>query len=193
MSASTRSRFRAALAAVSLFVAGCAGRFIAVEEGDGAGFRHRELGYQIAAPLDPSGAAWERFEVDGTDLAFRSPGSPPSDASTISLQSDCRRTAASPAVLARQLRIGLPTSVLLESGPVEVDGAPGWLQIFDTRAGDAGVRVKTITAAFGGCTFDWILVARDVFEPLEQSFDRWWVSFRGPTMASEPSASGGGT
>ena len=98
----------------------------------------------------------------------------------MSLQSDCRPTRADVSMLARHLRIGLPSPVLLQGGPIEVDGTAGWSQVFETRSRDVAVRIKTISARVGGCTFDWILVAREAFESLEPSFDDWWRSFQRP-------------
>lgn len=145
-----------------------------------AAFRHRELGYEIADPRSVTGPQWERFEVDGADLAFQIRQLPAARASTMSLQSDCRPTRADVSMLARHLRIGLPSPVLLQGGPIEVDGAAGWSQVFETRSRDVTVRVKTVSVRVGGCTFDWILVAREAFESLEPSFDGWWQSFARP-------------
>lgn len=158
--------------AVSL---GCASDPITTQ---GPRYRHRTLGYEIGFPSSQF-AEWERFEVKGADLAFRtrSQDSGPAETSTMSLQSACRKTAADPSMLARHLRIGLDQPKLLSSGPVEVDGRDAWQQVFDTREQDHSVRVKTVTVLAGGCTFDWILIARGDFEPLERSFDAWWASF----------------
>jgi hypothetical protein len=163
-----------------------------VGRGADARFRHRQLGYEIADPRGASvGPAWERFEVDGADLAFRTSGLPVDRSSTMSLQSDCRPTQADPAMLARHLRIGLPAPVLLQGAPTEVAGQAGWSQVFETPERRGPVRVKTVTSPIGGCIFDWILVAREGFEPLERSFDAWWSSFRRPSSVETPLRSEG--
>lgn len=159
---------------------GCASALVVTGEGATARYRHRELGYEISVPSSHDGVDWEALNIDGVDLSFRThtEAGGVAGASTMSLQSECRRTSADVSLLARQLRIGLQSPVLLQAGPTLVDGASAWQQVFDTNEGGGKVRIKTVTTHSGDCTFDWVLVARGAFEPLERSFDAWWGSFR---------------
>jgi hypothetical protein len=162
-----------ALAAwMALFGSSCAGDLVAVGTGREAAYRHRVLGYRIAVPEDEEEGGWRRIDVEGAALAFRD-----GRGSTVSLLSRCRGSGADPRILARQLRIGLSKPILLESGPLEVDGEPGWFQVFDTESNEARVRVKTVTTRVDSCTIDFVLVAADSYPDVEARFDRWWQSF----------------
>ena len=58
----------AAIGAASLL--GCVSDLVAFGEGANAGYRHRWRGYEIGRPASHAGQAWERFQVEGIDLAF---------------------------------------------------------------------------------------------------------------------------
>jgi hypothetical protein len=161
--AATVARGTRALIAVA-FAAGCAGDLALGEEG----YRHRRHGYTVGVP-EP---VWERVSIDGATLAFRR------GRETMSLQSRCGRPVATPAIMARQLVIGIGDRELHRAGPVTVDGREGWAQTFDARAEGGSVRVKTVTLVAGRCTFDWTLAGSADFAGAERSFDAWWQSFR---------------
>ena len=177
------SRHRSLRVVAAMLIAqllGCASNLVMSGEGAAARYRHRKLGYEISVPPSNDAVRWQRMNVDGADLSFRTRTETDgvAGASTMSLQSDCRRTSADVAQLARHLRIGLQSPVVLDAGPTRVDGSPAWQQVFDTSENGGSVRVKTVTTLSGDCTFDWVLVARGAFEPLELSFDAWWGTFR---------------
>ena len=153
-------------------LAGCASGLVRA----GDRFQHPELGYRIGAPP----GVWRRVSVEGADLALRAPGG-----ATLSVSSRCRVSLSTPEVLARHLRFGLEAHRLRESGPVSVDGGPGWMQVFDAQSGARTVRVKTVTRVEAPCVYDWVLVAADDFREVEPAFDAWWSSFRhGPEGAA---------
>jgi hypothetical protein len=133
------ARTTRALIAVA-FAAGCAGDLAMGEDG----YRHRRHGYTVSVPAPE----WERVSVDGATLAFRR------GRETMSLQSRCGRPVATPAIMARQLLIGIEDRDLRQAGPVAVDGRDGWTQTFDARTEGGPVRVKTVTLVAGRCTFD---------------------------------------
>jgi hypothetical protein len=135
------------------------------------GFRHREHGYSIGFP-NGVGPAWTETDVEGAWIAFRRPGR-----ETIALQSRCGRPVAAPAVMARNLVVGVGERDLLQAGPVAIGGSNGWVQTFDVTAEGVEARVTTVTAVIADCTFDWTLVTKG--EPLETraAFDTWWATF----------------
>ena len=159
-----------------LLATACAGDLMAID----GGYRHRRHGYLIDAP---QGGDWEEVRVEGAVLAFRWSGR-----GTISLQSRCGRPVADPAVMARQLVIGVKDRTLRQGGPVVVAGRSGWSQTFDTVHDGAAVRVKTVTLVEDRCIFDWTLAATGSFEAAEPDFDAWWSSFR---LSAESVAVGG--
>ena len=171
--AATHARRMRALIAVAL-AAGCTGDLALGEEG----YWHRRHGYTVGVPAP----AWERVSVDGATLAFRR------GRETMSLQSRCGRPVATPAIMARQLVIGVADRDLRQAGPVTVDGRDGWVQTFDVRGEGGPVRVKTVTLVAGRCTFDWTLAGSVDFAVAERAFDAWWQSFR---LAPDSVAVGG--
>jgi hypothetical protein len=158
----------AGLLAVLCAGAACASLVAETERG----YRHRKHGYRIGAPGGPGGP-WTRVEVEDAALAFRRRGP-----DSLSLQSRCGKPVTDPQLMARHLRIGIPLSELIHSGPVEVDGRSGWTQTFDTVHDDVDVRVKTITLVVGRCSFDWVLASAGSFATVEAAFDAWWGSFQ---------------
>jgi hypothetical protein len=166
----------------------------------GTGWRHRELGYTIAAP-EPGAGPWRRMRVEGTDLAFRGPYG-----EALSLMSHCTGTAARPRIAARNLTLGLGGATPLVSGPISLRGDAGWAQSFEASTDGVPVRVHTVTLVSGGCTFDWVLSARAPSSespgaggPGEagwradlRSFDAWWRSFQPPPAPPPGAARDGG-
>jgi hypothetical protein len=159
-------------------IAGCASNLARTEDG----YRHTGHHYTIGAPRG-FGAPWERIEVEGAWIAFRRPGP-----QTVSMQSHCGRPVAHPAIMARNLVLGVRERTLRQAGPVAVAGRSGWSQTFDTRSDGVAVRVKTVTVVIDGCTYDWTLAAVGDFAPAERAFDAWWGTFR-----IDPRGGGAGT
>ena len=147
-----------------------------------------ETGYSIPDPNLVSaaeGLIWSRESVNGTDLAFRGP-----DDAFLAISSHCDATELSPAVLGRQLLVGLKDRKLSLREEFEFAGGKAFRQIVDAvdKAGDS-VRTNTVTLVRAGCVVDWMLVAKGPMPEVEASFDRWWRAFdpgRMPVVASVP-------
>ena len=152
---------------VVFLVAGCASD---LELGE-TGYRNVRHGYSIGVPGGP-GPPWVRTEIEGAWLAFRRSGS-----ETISLQSRCGKPVAHPAIMARNLVLGVGERELVQAGPVIVAGTNGWIQTFDTRSGDVGVRITTVTAVIDDCTFDWTLATLGESPQASRAFEIWWGTF----------------
>lgn len=156
----------------------CAGPVVAVSGEERRSYQHRDLGYRIEHPGPAvKDGAWRRKKVEGADLVFVGP-----DGAVMSLLHQCRETAASVELLARNLLIGLEDRVVRHSVPLEHAGDPGWSLVFDAQQDGVPVRVKTVTLRNGTCVYDWILVAPGAFRGPEQIFDHWWASFVGPPV-----------
>ena len=164
-----------ALLVLGILSQACSSKLVPYGEGATVGFRHRDIGYKIALPDWGEIPAWERYEIEGVDLAFRD--SKDGGRSNMSLLSQCRDSGASPQVLARHLTIGLSESQVLRSGPVALAGDPGWSQTFVTRQEGTPAQVKSVTVVSLPCVFDWVLVMPGNFGRIESIFDRWWASF----------------
>jgi hypothetical protein len=166
-----RLRRRAVLGLTLLWLPACA-RDLVAENG---GWRSLRDGYWIGSP----GPEWRRVELDGAALAFRQ-----GDQGSLSLQARCGRPLADPAILARQLVIGIPERTLREAAPSSVAGLPAWTQTFDARLDGRTLRTKSVTLVAGACAYDLVLVAGEDFGPSERSFDAWVRSFSPPGVAS---------
>jgi hypothetical protein len=162
-----RSSERVVALLAVLLVAGCASNVKRTP----TGYRHARHHYAIGVPDGP-GPAWRRIEIEGAWIAFRRPGP-----ETISLQSRCGKPVARPAVMARNLVVGVGERELVQAGPVIVGGTNGWIQTFDTRSGDVTVRVTTVTAVIEGCTFDWTLATVGASPQATHAFEAWWGTF----------------
>jgi len=154
---------RAALGLTLLLLA-CAHDLVA----ENGGWRSKREGFRIGEP----GAGWERFDLEGADLAFRQGGS-----ETISLLARCGRPVASPAIMARHLMIGIPERTLRQAGPFLVGGRSGWTQTFDARLEGRTVRIQTVTLVTAGCAYDFLVVAAGDPEPAQRAFEAWVDSF----------------
>ncbi len=171
---SARGRLVPACALVLvLAVSGCR-TAIGLEDGR---YHHPRRGYVIDRP----DGAWKPVSAEGADLALRG-----AQGQMMSLSSRCRTPLASPRVLARHLRIGMGAHRVRAGAAVDVDGHPGWMQIFDARDGQAFVRVKTVTSVVPPCVYDFVLVARHSFPEADRRFDAWWHSFRLPAGPGSP-------
>jgi len=159
--------------------AGCASDLARTEDG----YRNPRLHYSIGVPRGP-GPPWERVEIEGAWIGFRRPGP-----QTMSMQSRCGRPVAHPAIMARNLLLGIRGRTLRQAGPIVVAGRNGWSQTFDTESDGVAVRVKTVTVVIDGCIYDWTLVATGDFAPAERAFDAWWGTFQldspGPGAAAQ--------
>jgi hypothetical protein len=154
------------------------------ERSDG-GFRDPERGWWIAEPKGPPGY-WQRERVTGAELAWRG-----GEGEQLALSVRCGIPLAGPAILARHLRIGLSGSHLDESREVEVDGRPGWLQVFDAApAGGPAVQVRAVTRVGDPCVEDFLLVTSSPSALAEDAFTAFWQSFRSPPAKPAGSTAG---
>lgn len=169
------------VAVAALWLLGCAGDVVASGKGADRVFRHRELDYRIPPPGGGEEGPWERFDLEGADLAFRNGGA------TMTLLSRCTRqqSDAPPMILAQHLLFGIEERALRQSGPALVDGASGWSQTYDTVQTGRVVRIKSVTLQRAGCVFDWVLVAALPAGSQEQTFDRWWREWHQDRWAEE--------
>jgi hypothetical protein len=149
------------------FVVGCASNLVRTE----AGYRNPHHGYSIGVP-GGLGEPWERIEIEGAWVAFRRRGP-----ETMSLQSRCGKPVAHPAIMARNLVVGIGERELVQAGPVIVAGTNAWIQTFETRPGDATIRVTTVTAVIDDCAFDWTLVTLGDSPSANHAFEAWWGTF----------------
>ncbi len=168
---------------VLLLVGACASTGLPI--GADGRYYNEERGYSIDAPRLDDATAWRMVSLDDTDLAWRT-----EDGRSMSLSSSCKRTRARPALLARQLLIGVPRDAILSAHPVALRGDPGWAQTVETGADSAAIRIKTVTVVGGGCVYDWVLVAAagPRFDESLPVFDDWWTSFERPRASEEEDA-----
>jgi hypothetical protein len=159
---------------LALLLLACARDLIA-ERG---GWRSVREGFWIGNP----GAGWERFDLEGADLAFRQDKS-----ETMSLQARCGRPVTSPQIMARHLMIGIPERTLRQAGPVLVAGRSGWTQTFDARLEGRTVRIQTVTLVTSNCAYDLMLVAAGDPDPALRAFEAWVEGF---TVAEVDTAGG---
>ena len=153
---------------LAVLAAGCVGPV----QQTGELYRHRDHGYAVSAPVGAEGV-WQRIEVEGATLAFRS-----SHSDTMIVKSRCGRPVAGVQIMARHLLIGLHERDLIEARPVSIAGTSGWLQVVDTSNAGYPVRLKTVTLVVSQCSFDLMLGAtRARFATVEPVFDAWWGGF----------------
>ena len=194
---------RALGAAAWLASVACAGGPVV----EGSAYVDPKLGWSIAVPAGGE-ARWTRVRVEGADLALRGPGG-----ALMSIEVHCGVPLATPEILARSLRSGIPDSVMRDQREVPIDGRSGWAQTFDAqlaprsaravdRAGELkrgeasavarrgaeggdpqAVHVKTVTDVDARCVYDFVLVARSDWPAAEAVFDAWWGSFRAAPKA----------
>ncbi len=148
----------------ALLLLACA-RDLVAERG---GWRSAREGFWIGNP----GSGWERFDLEGADLAFRRSGT-----ETISLQARCGRPVTSPQIMARHLMIGIPERTLRQAGPYLVGGRSGWTQTFDARVDGRTVRIQTVTLVTTACAYDFLVVAAGDPEPAQRTFQAWVEGF----------------
>jgi hypothetical protein len=165
----TRELVRAAalpaLLVVGLAGSACASDLVATQDG----FVNTRRGWRIGAP----GGAWTRARVEGAELAFRDPSG-----AWLSLASRCGVAREEPRVLVRRLATGLPSRTLVREGEVRLEGRPGWSQTWRTRLGDVERELDAVSVVVDGCVYDWVLVSAPGSASLDESFERWWRSFR---------------
>jgi len=147
----------------------CASPLVAVE---GDHFRHRELGFRIAAPVGPPGP-WTRAEVGKTSLSFRAPGG-----RSMSLVWRCGRIQVSGPIRARQLLIGLEQRSVQTAAEEEIAGQSGWFQRVAARDGGRGAHLLTFSRSDPRCYWDFLLVTRQRDAAAEEVWRRWIGTFR---------------
>lgn len=156
----------------------------------GSGFKHGiytqpEVGYSIPDPnrLAPAQAeseakAWSRTSIRGADLAYHGPHD-----AYMALSSHCDEDETRPALLARQLLVGLEKRKRLSAEEFEFAGGQAFRQSIQSldESGEA-LRTRTVTLVRGGCVVDWVMVVPGSVPEVEETFDRWWQAFDPGTM-----------
>lgn len=126
-------------------------------------YRDRERGWSIAAPPTP----WRRVDAEGAVLAFQEP-----EGASMALAERCEGADAPLDRLARELRIGLGPSELVETQRLDLAGRPAELQVIAL----AQRRVRAVTRQAPPCVQDFVLVTADGADAT-RDFDAWWASF----------------
>ncbi|MCP5045456.1 MAG: hypothetical protein GY944_30880 [bacterium] len=146
----------------------------------GKGYRDAEHGYSLPHPASAQGVAWQPVSVDDAAVAYRGP-----DAAYMALTSRCEQPEqVDPAVLARQLLVGIENRVRVESEAFEFAGGRAFAQVFEAGEGDDVLRTRTVTLVRGDCVIDWVLAVRAGNLAVEESFELWWRGFE-PDTAPE--------
>ena len=166
-----RSRPRAWLGPLGLAVllaSGCAVKRIE------NGVYHSSKGYRVTIP----NGEWSPLHESAADLALGHRGA----AARMAVNGVCEGPAPrrSPAVLARQLVIGLREVTVVERGTAEVGGRSGARMVLDGRLENAAtlVRVESVSMKDGRCLYDFLYVAPpDVFGATRDDFARFVASF----------------
>ena len=138
-------------------------------------FTHPDLGYTIPGPNGLDGdevPVWRAMDVKRTDLAFRGPGD-----AYLAISSHCDETVTDPAILARQLLVGLKQRERVSSERFEFAGGQAYRQTIESILDDTPLRTRTVTLVRADCVVDWALVAKKETEGLDSTFDLWWQSF----------------
>jgi len=97
----------------------------------------------------------------------------------MALDSRCDEQDADPAVLGRQLLVGIANRVRLESEEFAfADGRAyaQWVEAEDEEG--RRVRTRTVTLVRADCVIDWLLVVEPGHPELEAGFDAWWRGFQ---------------
>lgn len=164
-------------------LAGCAG-----SGGNSLRLEHSDLGYSIPNPghvESTEQAVWQFVDVKNADFAYRGPGD-----SMMAISSRCAESQTDPAVLGRQLLIGLPDRTRLSSERFDFAGGHAYSQIVKSGKDADSVRTKTVTLVRAGCVIDWVLAAAEYSAQVEAAFDLWWRGFD-PGAMPAPAASAG--
>ena len=148
--------------------AGCASRGLTDE-----GFRHRDHGYRLPHPPAAEGVRWRVVSVEDAHVAYVS-----ADDAYMAHDSRCNEPDDDPAVLGRQLLVGLGTRERIESNDFDFAGGRAFSQLVEAvdETGER-VRTRTVTLVRAGCVFDWLLVAAPDHPAHEADFEAWWRSF----------------
>lgn len=179
--ATTRNAWGSAL--VYLLIAG--GIVSCASSGFKSGvYTHPTIGYSIPDPNrlvdDEEDAVWVRTSIKQADLAYR-------DASDtfIAVSSHCEETESRPAVLGRQLLVGLKNRELVSKEEFEFAGGAAFRQTVESKS-DTGdvIRTRTVTLVRAGCVVDWVMVAKGVDPQADTTFDQWWQAFEPGGMSS---------
>lgn len=162
------------IAFVCLVSIGCASTSRTVPRFDVA-----TTGYSVPNPnqLPATGDTyWRGVNVSESDLAFRGP----QDA-FIAVSSHCGESEQNPAVLGRQLLVGIKNRELISSEEFGFAGGDAFSQVVEAKsksdAEQPAVRTKTVTLVRGGCVVDWVLADGSLDPSIEETFDQWWRGF----------------
>lgn len=166
-----RPRWLSAVVAIGLVSLACENGPVLRVDGR---LEHSEHGYSIADPnsQSASGIRWQPIELEHAEFAFTD-----GRGGSMTMLRECRGAAA-PALLARQLRIGIERSSdsVRDAHSVELHGDAGWTQTFAAAGEGRDLLLRSVTLSAKLCTYDWILVGAGEKER-DASFDRWWTSF----------------
>jgi len=160
-------------ALIVLLVAGIAGCANSAEHW--TRYEHVEWGYSVPYPqllATSMTRAWRELRVKDADLAFRGPGG-----AFMTISSQCGKQSGDPAVLARQLLVGLENRKPVSKKRFEFAGGQAYTQTIDSSGDERAVRTKTVTLVRGDCVVDWLLTALGSLADVEASFDVWWRAF----------------
>lgn len=138
-------------------------------------FEHAERGYSVPYPQSlttTAKPAWRQLKVKDADLAFGGPRD-----AFMAITSHCDEPNADPAVLGRQLLVGLKNRSSVSSETFEFAGGQAFSQIVESTEDDSAVRTKTVTLVRGGCVVDWVLTVPGPLADAEAVFDEWWQGF----------------
>jgi hypothetical protein len=138
-------------------------------------FEHPEWGFSVPYPQSFVAApeiTWRKLRVKDADLAFRGPND-----TFMAISSQCQEQNGDPAVLGRQLLVGVPNRSAVSRERFEFAGGLAFSQVVNSIQDDASVQTKTVTLVRGDCVVDWVLAAPGSIAEVETVFDLWWRGF----------------
>lgn len=165
------------IAFAAAFVPSCA----STTQLDDQGFRHGDHGYRQPHPADVDGVRWHVIDVVDAHVAYRGSGD-----AFMALDSRCANEEPDPAVLGRQLLVGIDNRHRLESDSFAFAGGRAYAQLVETNDEAGGVvRTRTVTLVRGGCVIDWVLAVEAGNPAVESAFERWWRGFEPKSGSDE--------
>ncbi|MDP6980588.1 MAG: hypothetical protein QF570_18660 [Myxococcota bacterium] len=146
----------------------------------GHGFRHHDHGYWLPHPQAIEGWSWRIIDVDDAQLAYRG-----NRDAYMAVDSTCEASERDPAILGRQLLVGIANRNRVESDSFPFAGGQAYSQLVEAD-GEAArvVRTRTVTVVRDECVIDFVLAVAEGHPEVEASFEKWW---RGFTPDASPS------
>jgi hypothetical protein len=127
---------------------------------------------------------WQRFELEGTDLAFRAePGG-----QVAALLVSCEGEQPIPLrILAKRLFFGIGAKRIIAQEPILLNGTEAIYTLLQGRLKDTEVMVGSYVAKNGDCTYDLVYVAPpELFQDRLPEFERfvrdWVLTEKGSTF-----------